>query len=199
MAILVPSPPEGSLTALREALGSLAARGQLDARVLKRARPEQLTATAPHQVFTLGLTDLVNAPHLGAARPSGWRYLVEADNRVVAAAETNQQGAQKHAFAHLNYGPFVGGTVDALAAAEPLAAKSDYELRVLHVPALYVMALWLKPVNAGDGEGILIPLAPTPTGIESARAYPASELLVTLAQRARAVPALTADDQRGGT
>ena len=48
MPLRAPEPPEESVAVLRDALGALAQRGQFSARGLRKARPEQLTATAPH-------------------------------------------------------------------------------------------------------------------------------------------------------
>jgi hypothetical protein len=199
MALLVPDPPDGSLSALRTALGALAARGQFGARAVRRARPKQLTVTTPQQVFTLGVTDLVERPSLKAAQPTAWRYLVEVDKRVVAAAETNLSDGGSHTFSNLNHGPFVAGTIQALDAAERIASSLDAEVRLLHIPALYFVALWLLPVGQTDDDhAILVPVAPAPPGIEANRAYAATKLLPILAEQARSIPALSADDQRGG-
>ena len=197
MGLVLSTPPEGSVSALRAALGTLATRGQLDERRLRRTPLEDINVTAPHPVYVLGLSDLVE-PDLKRARPTGWRYLVEADGDVVAAAETAQRDEQTHAFTQLNHGPFVNGTVTALSEAERLAAERDFELRILSVPALYVHALWLQPVGTEGEAATLIPLAPAPPGIDANRAYPEAELLTVLAARAREVPVMSPDDTRGG-
>jgi hypothetical protein len=47
---------------------------------------------------------------------------------------------------HVNAGPFVEGFVRAVPAAEHSseADADDYEVRELRIPALYVVALWLR-------------------------------------------------------
>jgi hypothetical protein len=62
-------------------------------------------------------------------------------------------------FSHLNTGPFVEESMRALALAESLeeVANHQYVVRLLSIPALYVMALWLH-CEVGD---ILIPMPPT--------------------------------------
>jgi hypothetical protein len=200
MNLIISNPPDGSLTVLGSTLANLAARGQFGSRALSKAHPEQLTVTTPHQVFTMGIADLIERPTLSSAKPTGWRYLVEVEREVVAAAETAIGNEDTHAFSHINHGPFVAGTVQALAAAERLAADRDSEVRLLHIPALYFVALWLTPPQStDDSQSVLLPVAPAPDGIEANRAYPAGELLETLAERARSIPDLRPDDDRGGS
>jgi len=155
--------------------------------------------TRPHQVYTLGLNDLQAGQSLSAARPTSWRYLVERDDRPVALGETAIRASGKHAFAHLNYGPFVRGTAEALGAAEQYAAQGDADVRLLHIPALYLQALWLHSQSrASESEDILIPVAPITPGIEANPAYPARELLELLQERARSVPVMAEGDTRRG-
>jgi len=67
--------------------------------------------------------------------------------------------------------PVVNGTVTwtakAIEAAEhlPEVEAGNYELAVLRVPALYVIALWLKGTGAKPPDDIFIPLEPAPTGL----------------------------------
>jgi hypothetical protein len=136
------------------------------------------------------------AAALGKAQPSGWRFLLEVDDDVVAAVETARAG-DEHVLSHVNHGPFVRGTVDALGAAErEVGDRSGVELRLLHVPALYLVALWLH--DAGEAGDTLIPVAPAPAGFEANRPYPPDELLRTARERAASIPALEPDDARGG-
>jgi len=148
------------------------------------------------EVYVLGLDDLREERKLEDARPSGWRYLVSVAGLPIALAETVTQTDGGHAFAHLNYGPFVAGTVEALSVAHREAAEKQADVRVLYVPALYLQALWLH--TEGSDEDTLVPVAPAPPGIEVDRAYPESALLEELRARARAVPVTDEDDSRGG-
>jgi hypothetical protein len=114
----------------------------------------------------------------------------------VASAETLASQGGGEQFSHFNSGPFVASTATALEAAEGLVEIRDgsYEMRLLHVPALYTMALWLH----GDGNDVLVPLAPSPDGVEPNRAYPADELLAILAEKAALIPQMGPQDTRGG-
>jgi hypothetical protein len=197
MSLIVLDPPADSIEALRPTLRALTDRGRFADRRVERARPEQVTVTVPHQVYTLGAQDLVEKPGLATARPIGWRYLVEANQQVVGLAETTgMRGAQ--VFSQLSYGPFVTGTTEAIGAAERYAADNDFELRAMHIPALYFLALWLQPAGKDDSEAAtLIPVSPAPAGIEANRPYAVLELFEILSQRARDLPILAADDRSG--
>jgi len=162
-------------------------------RELRRHPPDQLRLTYPQQVYLLGLDDIRAGRGLESAKSSGWRYLVEApDGRSIAIAEsvTDPRGAQL--FAHLNYGPFVAGTAEALRVAERANLPSA-EVKLLEIPALYLVALWLQHRDSAT----LIPIAPAPSGLEANRSYPARELLDLLRERARRSPDIGAQDSRG--
>jgi hypothetical protein len=200
MGLLVPDPPKSSLSALRESLGALAERGSFSAGGLREARVEQISATTPHQVFNLTLEDARGGKPAEQARSSGWRYLLAVDDRVVASAETETREGAREAFSHVNSGPFVAGTVEALTVAERVANEQEgvLELRLLHVPALYLMSVWLEPEDDGSDDSIFVPIAPAPSGFEPNRVYTSEEFAVRLAELAQAPPELEPDDTRGG-
>ncbi|HET7489681.1 MAG TPA: hypothetical protein VFJ85_17265 [Acidimicrobiales bacterium] len=196
MPVTQSTPPSEAEEAVRAALDHFAGVPETRLHALAGTRPAELAPTVPHPVYTLGLSDLTAAgAGLGTTQATGWRYLLRQDDQVVASAETVADQAGRALFSHFNSGPFVASTAAALSTAEGLAETQEgsYELRLLHVPALYAMALWLH----GDAGDLLIPLAPAPEGIEANRAYPADELLGELAERGRQIPALAPDDTRG--
>jgi hypothetical protein len=200
MTLRVPDPPEASVAALQDSLGALAERGQFGARRLRKARQEELSAALPHQVFNLGLADAAEGA-LVRAQPSGWRYLLEADQEVVASGETRLDGDDRHTFSHINEGPFVRGTVRALAVAEKAAHEHerDLEFAVLHVPALYLMSVWLRPdATAELAESLFIPIAPAPAGLEADQVYTSQEFSARVAELARDVPRTSRDEPTGG-
>jgi hypothetical protein len=152
-------------------------------------------------VFNLTLEDARARKVEENARSSGWRYLLAVDDRVVASAETESGEDARQAFSQVNSGPFVAGTVEALTVAERVAdeQKRGLELRLIHVPALYLMSLWLKPLGEdGSDDSIFVPIAPAPPGIEPNRVYAGEEFAARLAELAQAPPELEPDDTRGG-
>jgi hypothetical protein len=200
MTLRVPDPPEASVAALHDSLGALAERGQFGARRLRKARPEVLSAALPHQVFILGLADAAEGA-LDRAEPSGWRYLIEADQEVVASGETRLEGDNTHTFSHINEGPFVRGTVRALAAAETAANEHEHalEFAVLHIPALYLMSVWLQPDGTSELEkSLFIPIAPAPPGLDADEVYTSEAFSTRIAELARNVPSAATGDPTGG-
>jgi hypothetical protein len=130
----------------------------------------------PHPVYNLGLSDLVSGKGLSAAVLVSWRYLLS-DGESTAMAEVTQSSGtqssvgQTHSFSMLNRGPFVASLVQTVDAAEKNATlqAGNYEVAVLHVPALYAMALWLRSQTPGGGT--LIPLTPAPASLTAGQSY----------------------------
>lgn len=138
----------------------------------------------PHEVYAMGL-DAVIAGDLKAARRTGWRYLVVQGDRAVAAAVVDApEGKSRMQFSHVNSGPFVEETVNAVSQAEGLeaVARGDYEVRLLNIPALYVMALWLH----GERDDLLLPMPPTNENLDAKKVYTPSDLLKRLKRAAQA-------------
>ena len=199
MPVNLVNPPPESDRAVR-ALQQFADVPEDRLNALAGSRPSELATTQAHAVFNLGLSDLRGRRGgLRATHSTGWRYLLRQDDRLVASAETVADQGGGARFSHFNQGPFVASTAAALDLAETLDETRDrsYEVRLLHVPALYTMALWLHGDGSEDDD-ILIPLAPVPQGIEANRPYPAGELLEVLADKAAAIPEMGPGDTRGG-
>jgi hypothetical protein len=179
MAIRLPTPPPGGLAAVATALTDLqtsAARNSVGGASLNgpwrlfAASRNGFTATAPHPCYHLGLGALIEGVGLAAAELVGWRYLLEDNGRTVALAEVSAPSDGSPArFRSFNAGRFGPATVQAIERAETLdfVQAADYELRVLRVPALYVIALWLHSPT----DNVLVPLAPSPSPIAAGRPY----------------------------
>jgi hypothetical protein len=171
--------PPGALDAVRETLTST--------QRFPRRRGGALSLSSPHPVFEIPLDRLAREDRpLEAAEPVGWRALLEEDKRVVAAVELPAAEAGR-ASALVNRGPFVESTVAALTAAEghDRVASEKFELRLLRVNALYLVALWLHA--AEKGSGLFIPLEPAPAPLEAGRVYEGSEFEAALSELGRTV------------
>lgn len=108
-------------------------------------------------------------PPAGSPQLAGWRFLLARGSRAVSAAET-MLTADGWAFSHFCEGPYIASTEYALNQAESLA--TEYQPRLLSVPRLYMLTLWLHsdvtaPPEAGrpGAADLLVPLAPAPPGI----------------------------------
>jgi hypothetical protein len=195
MAFIAPKPPQQALDAVNSTFLNLSRSHAFRTPALRNAAgPLQLTE--PHQVFTLGLTDLAAGKGLDAAKPTGWRYLVQEGDNVVASAETVAGPGGEQIFSAFNEGRFVDSSAKAMRTVRdfPEVLQGGFELRLLSVPGLYVLALWLH-----DSQGkvdLLQPLAPSPVETPADRPAPASVLLKELAAKA-GVP-IEAADRTGG-
>jgi len=179
MAIITRNAPRGAATVLAAHLTDILRAKRVPHGMKTEMHPETLAHSEPHPVYVATLDDLAAGKLLANAKQTAWRYLLVQHDEVVAEAElTAGRGAAKGAksarhknleFAGLTHGPFVGATVDGLHMAEnlPQIAKADYELRLLKVPAVYLVALWL---HRGD-EDILVPIGQPPAGLKKNKAY----------------------------
>ncbi|HYP48092.1 MAG TPA: hypothetical protein VEQ61_05595 [Thermoleophilaceae bacterium] len=194
MTLRVADPTRESVEVVQQNLSELAGRSAFRGRALGRVNPLNVALAAPHDVYSLGLEELAEGASIDSAQPVGRRFMVMDGDRPVASAEV--AGRQDGSGFQANEGPFVAATARAIEQAEedPELADGDYELRVLRIPALYLMALWLKDEN-GDGD-LVIPLDPAPTPLESGRRYRPEEVLAELQTVAR--ERLSFDDARNG-
>lgn len=144
------------------------------------------SAVCPHRMFEIDLTDLAEGRGLDTARPVGWRWLVHDGGRTVGAVEVADPGTG-HTVARYTEGPFTTCTDAAMATVRslPQIEHGYYELRLLHIPALYTVALWLADLVGW--QDLLVPLAPAPPGVQPLRPYPALELAGLLGNRGRAL------------
>jgi hypothetical protein len=150
-------------------------------------RLEGLSHSEPHPVFYVPLDALAAGKLLDAATQASWRYLLVQDDAAIAEAELSAgrrgakgTGAKALEFLGLTQGPFTAATIEALGAAEqlPRVAAADYELRLLKVPAAYLVALWLH----GAKDDILVPMGDPPGGLKKNKAYTEAAVIKALRQ-----------------
>jgi hypothetical protein len=130
-------------------------------------------------------------------RLAGWRFLLRETEAPpgsvsVSAAEAVLT-ADGWSFAYFCGGPYVASTQRALQQAESLG--EPFQPRLLSVPQLYMLTLWLhRDVGADAAEGtpqasdLLIPLAPAPPGIAAHRPHRVDALLPLLNRRVVTAP-----------
>jgi hypothetical protein len=196
MPLQHPEPPSAVTDLVTGKLRHVGERAPTGSAALGGAAPVDLTPTDPHEVYVLSINDLLHDDDpLTSAAPTGWRYLLTDGQRAVAAALTTRTEGGEDRFALFNSGPYVGGTVTALqeAATLPQAEATDLQVRLLTVPALNLTAVWLH----GDDEELLVPLAPAPAPATAGTPQPASELLASLREPARALADIGPADETG--
>jgi len=189
MPIRVLQPAAQVDTVMRDHLQQMAAEQGFRTRALAAAEPESLALAAPHPVFNLGLDQIGRRGALDRVAMTGWRYLIVAGDSVIASAEAQASGpAAKAAFSNTNEGVFVQSSAAALAAAEqwPEVKDGRFALGLLRVPALYVLALWLRDEEDGGGGDLFVPLAPSPLPLQAGERMPAAAFEAALQQLKRA-------------
>jgi hypothetical protein len=134
-----------------------------------------------HRVYVAGLGDAVSQDILEKARPIGWRYFILSGDRLVATAQVSGRTGSDLSFSHVNYGGMASATAQALALAEERGQiEEGVDVRVLEIPGLYLVALWLKAKRLD----VLIPLDPAPPTLRANTSYTAAEFLTLVAQLA---------------
>ncbi|MET7683703.1 hypothetical protein [Streptomyces sp. NPDC005423] len=190
MPLHIPPAPAPALRSVLTALGSPTA--------VREARTPSLRAAqgpaTPELPLPVHVWDGVSAEGVSATRLTGWRFLIRCGDRAVAAAET-MLTPDGWAFSHFFEGPYIASTELALRQAETMS--HTYQPRLLSVPGLYMLTLWLHGDCAADAAtghpaaaDLLVPLAPAPPGIAAHRPHPAAELLPVLTHRVTRAPLL---------
>jgi hypothetical protein len=195
MPIKTPEPPPEAVEAVRTTLERRSeGRGGITemARPTRRRRREPATAiAAPHQVFNVGLIELADGLDLlTAAKPTGWRFLVEDQAEPIGTAEVHERTLKDAPLrdplgtttAQLTTGPLGQALADAIHAAEslPEVQELSFELRLLRAPALYLMSVWLH-----GSRDLFVPLAPAPAPLEANRSYGSPDFAAKLQLMAR--------------
>ncbi|MFJ9041988.1 hypothetical protein ACIRF8_36240 [Streptomyces sp. NPDC102406] len=185
MPLHVPPAPAPALRSVSTALGSPTAVREARTPSLRTAQgPASPELPLPLHVLN-HVTETTGGP--SRTRLTGWRFLVRCGDRAVAAADT-MLTPDGWAFSHFFEGPYVASTERALRQAEAL--PKTYQPRLLSVPELYMLTLWLHGDHTADAssghpaaDDILIPLAPAPPGIAAHRLHRVADLLPVLALR----------------
>ncbi|MCM2387693.1 hypothetical protein [Streptomyces albipurpureus] len=183
--------PAPVLRSVLAALGSPAAVSE-DRTPALRSVQGPVSPESPLPVHVLD--HISPTPSTPATRLIGWRVLIRADERYVAAAETRLT-TDGWAFSHFFEGPYISSTERALRQAESM--KTPFQPRLLSIPALYMFTLWLHGDTEADAASgtpqptdVLVPLAPAPPGIAAHRPHQVAELLPMMTSRLAPPPLL---------
>ena len=109
---------------------------------------------------------------------------MSSDNAVATAEVVDPEG---NAGVTTTRGPFTAATVTTIDEVEGWdeVAEQDFEMRLLRIPALYLMTLWLHREDyVGD---LFSPLEPAPEGLDPQARYSWGELVEVLRPQAEKV------------
>lgn len=194
MSLKLPPPPNGTQDVVAVAMKRAHASGQY-IRSGAAGGAAVVTPVAPHQVYSIGLTQTANGEGLAAAKLVGWRAIVVEGKNPVAAVEFSSSGGAPGVFKSYNQGSQVQSTASAIAMAEgiPQVKTKDFEPRLLQIPSIYLLSLWLH----GAQENLFIPLDPTPSGFKPYVVYSEADFFNAAAIQAKR--RLTSDTRPQGT
>jgi hypothetical protein len=150
-----PAAPSNAASLITDVLDALGRYPDVYAQLFESTSAPSIAITAPYAAYTVGLEDIRKQDLTSAARFSSWRYLLEKDGTsppaVIATADLAQvrppaASASASAdppwvFAQFNANPVAANTGSAIDAAT--AAGSGSEVRILQVPALYTVLVWV--------------------------------------------------------
>ncbi|MDV6290398.1 hypothetical protein R2F25_31030 [Streptomyces sp. UP1A-1] len=183
MPLHVPLAPAPALRTVLTALSSPTAVREARTPSLLRAQGP----TTPELPLPVHVLERLTPEGVTATRLTGWRFLIRCGDRAVAAAETVLT-PDGWAFSRFFEGPYVTSTERALRQAE--SVPQAYQPRLLSVPGLYMLTLWLHGDTAADAAAghpaatdLLVPLAPAPPGIAAHLPHRVADLLPVLTHR----------------
>ncbi|RPK81745.1 hypothetical protein [Streptomyces sp. ADI98-10] len=192
MPLHVPSAPAPALRSVLAALGSPTAVREARTSALRSVQGP-LSPELPLPVHVLDrITPTRTAP---LTRLAAWRFLIRSEGRAVAAADTVLT-PDGWTFSHFFEGPYLASTELAVRQAE--ASASACQARLLSIPELYMLTLWLHgDTEADPADGVLaptdvlVPLAPAPPGIAAHRPHRVADLLPVISLRVAPGPLLS--------
>ncbi|WP_330322974.1 hypothetical protein [Streptomyces anulatus] len=192
MPLHVPPAPAPALRSVLAALGSpTAVRGPRTSALRSVQGP--LSPELPLPVHVLDrIAPARTAP---LTRLAAWRFLIRSEGRAVAAADTALT-PDGWTFSHFFEGPYLASTELAVRQAE--ASATACQARLLSIPELYMLTLWLHGDTEADPAGgvlapadVLVPLAPAPPGIAAHRPHRVADLLPVISLRVAPGPLLS--------
>jgi hypothetical protein len=97
------------------------------------------------QKFSIALSDIGTSDYLSKAHPSGWQYLISDSGLPIATADLNSDPSGGAKAGAITSGELPDRVQEATALADSLYKNTPevYEARILEIPGLYFVALWL--------------------------------------------------------
>jgi hypothetical protein len=185
MPLQVSKPAVAAEKAVCSMLGRIIAPETDYVSALQSAAPTSLAISTPHRLAFLALDRIRAGMSLrSAAQKKGWRFFVHRGDKIVATINSTVNSKGRHVFSNITEGPFVLGTAEAIKRAERLESvqKGHFEIVLLQVPAIHIVALWL--INLEDDADLIIPISPTPRGVRAYRAVSTAKFIVKIANLA---------------
>ena len=158
MPVRLDQPPEEATSALIEGMRRLVESPNRSV-AFAAMEPEKVTLPKPLPLYRSTLDAAAEGRVLEDAQASGWQYLVLENEKPTALAEVEVTAQGAHEFSNLARSSFSRETVPCLELAMSVGEQMSEELslRMLRVPSVYTVALWLH----GETQDRVIPIPPT--------------------------------------
>ncbi len=177
MPITFAKPPGKSNKALQKGLTRHRAVffAAKSAKSKRQDRPAEPRVLLPHIVYFARLNHVKAGTGLRYARPVVWRYFVESPkDKSLALAETTIEKKGRHRFASLHTVAQAGDHFELLnSIAEQAGQRGSYAFRLLRIPSIYVLAIWLR--GKRSGKDLIVPLASNHHFLKDRHFYPRQE------------------------
>jgi hypothetical protein len=170
----------------RETVQDHLSRKQVNPRALVPMSTQERSLSEGIRSWSLDLAQAESGA-LDSAVPDSWRYLVFESNHPVAEAQVNVEAGVTKVGAMVR-GPMAAGMAEALvvAGALPEVQTHDFEPRLLVVPSVTFVALWM---HDDRGKDIYVPIPPSQLPLAHNEPFDASTVAAALKTAAAQVRA----------
>ncbi len=175
MAIIPKNAPEVNFSELKE--NSQAFHGE----VISQDEQGNHHQYIPHKVYDAQVSELAMGKPLSELTPSGWRYVLQDANGTYHVAEVGvNEVADEHIFSHVIAGQHVDNFLVVYTRLHNIehVEANHYEINLLRVSPLYVIAIWLKGVD--HDQEFFIPIPPCNSRFAPGKTYAYEEFSVIL-------------------
>ena len=191
MPIHPPDTPEIGVRTVQETLRELLAIPGFVREIVRDVTLGLPAVTTPHLVYGVSLEDLATGQGLEAAVPRRLRFLILSDQSVLGGVEIALDDVGNPGnVTNLFRGPSIEEFTRIIEGVErrDVVREGSFELRLLSIPPLHTLAVWLK--DDAEAEDILIPISPAPAPLRAGEPHSSPELLRALAEPAQRLLAL---------
>lgn len=146
----------------------------------------------PHKVFSISVSDLADDKDLSSAVQIAWRYILEnsSGHKFIAEVGINEG---EHDLHMVNTGRHVNNFLRIYKdlAQHHRVEENDYEVNLIQIMPLYVMAVWAK----GEDHEFFIPVGPVNSRFSANQVYEYKEFTGILQELAKNHMAVFATDE----
>jgi hypothetical protein len=196
MPITIPHAPQDAVNALAGALPRLGSSPTIAASLphASSAITQFIAARAANAaagpalslpVYVLGLSDVVGAG-VGNAHHAGWAHVLPSSASARPVLVDTAVRANQHVFAAVTENATAADLRGRIAALQndPVVAATAYDAALLKIPAMGLIAVWLR--DAAKKNDLVVPLAPAPASVTAGHHYTVPQLLAAVGPIAHA-------------